>query len=349
MRPSTTEIHQRVEALGRALGFEPTTEVSGTVLSLRLDDAYVPRVDVLWSLCLTEPQAEALALVTEAPVERLRTLPVVGVEIEGTTPTTKGMAADVASIASLGTRLGLLVVAEAGERGIYRRAARAIRTLRRSLGDHVVAPVEASWLDGLAKRSWPTSRAIVASPTTRAPAGGETLDWSASTRSYLRDLGRGAGFVVAEPFTPPLLGVAFAEEKTRRPSLSHLSEPVTRRSAPIKKTGDYLTACQVDLAWLLPLPLALREFLQEIARFDPHLREHGMLYPELFDHLAVVGFELESGGGKHAAGGLLNLAAYCVIGIGVSPSERQGSELKAILARYRPTLGIRNVRVLVHP
>jgi hypothetical protein len=65
--------------------------------------------------------------------------------------------------------------------------------------------------------------------------------------------------------------------------------------------------------------------------------------------VAVVGFELESSGGKHAAGGLLNLAAYCVIGVGVSPTSEGAAKLEAILARYRPTLGLRNVRVLAHP
>jgi hypothetical protein len=68
----------------------------------------------------------------------------------------------------------------------------------------------------------------------------------------------------------------------------------------------------------------------------------------VFDHVAVVGFEIESGGGKHAAGGLLNLAAYCVIGIGVSPSINKAQELEGILARYRPTLGLRNVQVLTY-
>jgi hypothetical protein len=77
-------------ALGQALGFSPTREVAGTVLSLRLDDAYLPRADVLWSLELTAEQAGALSKVTGAGSVPLRQLPVVGIEIEGTTPTTVG-------------------------------------------------------------------------------------------------------------------------------------------------------------------------------------------------------------------------------------------------------------------
>jgi hypothetical protein len=166
----------------------------------------------------------------------------------------------------------------------------------------------------------------------------------------LRKLGERAGFVVAEPYLPRVLDVAFREEQARCSSpLAHMVDPVARESGPMKKAGDYLTACQVDLAWLLPLPAALRDFLTALGDLDPHLRDQGMLAPELHGHVAVVGFELESGGGKHAAGGLLNLAAYCMIGIGVSPSAAGARELDGILARYRPTLGLRNVRVLAHP
>jgi hypothetical protein len=350
MRASTRRIHDQIVTLGRALGFDPTVEVAGTVLSLRLDDAYVPRADVLWSLHLTEAQARALSVVCGADRSRLRQLPVVGVEVEGTAPTTKTMGADVASVAALGARLGLLVVSEAGEKGIYRRAARAVRTLRRSFGEMGVVPVEASWLEPMLGREWSAGLAPITPSAGRAPAGGESLAWSASTREYLRQLGEGAGFVVVEPYTPAVLDVAFAEEVERRGRpLTHMVDPVTHASAPMKKSGDYLTACQVDLAWLLPLPAALGEFLAAIEDADPHLREHGLLSAGLHGHVAVVGFELESSSGKHAAGGLLNLAAYCVIGIGVSPTPEQGKELESILARYRPTMGLRNVRVLVYP
>jgi len=351
MRPSTQAIHQQVVALGERLGFIATREVSNSVLSLRLDGAYIPRVDVLWSIPLTTAQAKAVAAVTGEPAERLQHLPIVGIEIEGTTPTTKTMAADVANIAALGTRLGLLVVSELGEKGIYRRAARAIRTIRRSFGDLAVVPVDASWFDDLANRKWSSAKTKtpLRAERTKAPAGGETLPWSSATRDHLRDLGRQAGLVVAEPYTPEVLSVAYDEECARRSEpLHHLRDPLTRERSVMKKAGDFLTACEVDLAWLLPLPAGLREFLNYLGEIDPDLREHGVLYPELHDHVALAGFELESSSGKHAAGGLLNLAAYCVIGIGVSPSAQSGKELEQILRRYRPTLGLRNVRVLVH-
>ncbi len=350
MRAATTEIHEQLARLGRALQFQARREVSDSVLALRLDGAYAPRVDLLWSLDLSPKQAEAIAAVTGHDSGRLTHLPVVGIEVEGTTPTTKTIAADVANIAALGTKLGLLVVSEAGERGIYRRATRAVRSLRRSFGDLPVVPMDASWLEALSGRTWSTTRSAIQPRRSRSPAGGESLGWSASTRHWLRELGQAAGFVVVEPYEPEILGVTFDAERRRRKSpLRHLTDPVAGTIAEMRKPGDLLTACQVDLAWLLPLPAALREFLEAVAEFDPCASEHGLIVPEVHGHIAIVGFELESASGKHAAGGLLNLAAYCVIGIGVSPTARSGEELEAVLQRYRPTLGLRNVHVLVHP
>jgi hypothetical protein len=74
-----------------------------------------------------------------------------------------------------------------------------------------------------------------------------------------------------------------------------------------------------------------------------------VFYPEIYNHVAVVGFELESASGKHAAGGLLNLAAHCTVGVGVAPNELSAKELESILKRYRPTLGLQNVRIKALP
>jgi hypothetical protein len=277
-------------------------------------------------------------------------LPIVGIEIEGTKSTTKTMAADVANIAALGTKLGLLIVSEHGERGIYRRAARAVRSVRRSFGDLVVVPMVASWLDQLTQRSWTKGASSVPLAKPRAPAGGETLEWSAATRTWLRKLGHKAGFDVVEPYVPEVLNATFeAERRRRREPLRHLVDPLDGRIEEMTKFGEFLTACKVDMAWLMPLPSALRDFLGEVGKLDPNIIEHGLLLPELHGHVAVAGFELESSSGKHAAGGLLSLAAYGVLGIGVAPDPGSGKELEDILRRYRPTLGLRNVRVLVHP
>lgn len=345
MRPSTKEIHLRLIDLGRQLGFESTTEVSNSVLSLQIDGAYKPRLDVMWSLPLTPAQGAALTHVLGATTT-ITHLPLVGIEVEGTTPSTKTLASNVANIAALGTKLGLLVVSEAGEKNIYRRATRAVRTLRRAFGDVAVVPLDASWLDALAARSWTTALSTPVPPAMRGAAGGESLAWSARTRTSLRLLGESAGFIVVEPYTPQALQVLFNEEERlggRR--LRHTIDPIQYEIARITRPDHYLTACKLDLAWLLPVPRSLGEFLHTVVSYDPCARDHGFIYPELYDHVAVAVFELESSNGKHAAGALLNLAAHSAIGIAVTPSGKLAQELEQVLSRYRPTLGLRNVFV----
>src|SRR5437868_2733602 len=105
MKDSTSSFHHQLEKLGTVLGFEARREVANSVLALRLDGAYHPVVDLMWSRPLTTAQAAAIALVTGVRAPDLSHLPLVGIEVEGTTPSTKTMASDLANIAALGTRL----------------------------------------------------------------------------------------------------------------------------------------------------------------------------------------------------------------------------------------------------
>jgi hypothetical protein len=333
--------------LGKALGFVVAGEVRDSLLRLRLDDTYRPRIDLMWSLALDHHKRQALAWVLERELVDVTHLPVVGIEVEGTTPTTKTMGADVANLAALGVPLGLLVVSEKGEEHIYRRAARAIRSVRRSFGDLRLLPLEASWLDVLAQKEWASGLSAIAVPKWTCPAGGETLAWSAATRDRLRCLGEKAGFVVAEPYKPTVLDAAFAlicRQRNGKPPV-HTSNPVAGTVKAMKKAGDLYTACKIDLAWLMPLPTALSAFLDAVFGHDPCLRDEGMVFPELWTHVPVVAFELESSGGKHAGGGLLNLSAYGILGVAVAPNTQVAGDIAAALRTYQPTLGLRNVFV----
>jgi len=346
MRLTTKDIHDQVAELGIRLGFHPTREVADSILRLRLDDAYRPRIDLMWSLPLDEPKQRALSRVLGREMADVTHLPIVGIEIEGTTPSTKEMASDVANLAALGAPLGLLIVSEEGEPHIYRRAARMVRTVRRSFGDLRVLPMEAGWLSDLVSRPWPTALATLPPQRSKAPAGGESLDWSQATRRLLREAGEAAGFVVAEPFTPGILEATYSwAAEHRSGGLRHTVEPMAGRQQAIAKAGEYLTACEIDLAWLMPLPVALGAFLAAVEKLDPCHREHGLLFSEVWTHCAVVAFELESSTGKHAGGGLLNLASYGVLGVAVTPNLQTEQRLAATLRTYQPTLGLRNVFV----
>jgi hypothetical protein len=111
------------------------------------------------------------------------------------------------------------------------------------------------------------------------------------------------------------------------------------------KWQDYYTGSQIDMAWLLPLPRALSQILVAITDLDDTLRRDQFVYPSLYDHVAVLGFEFESNPGKHAAGGLANLSAYCTLGVEIGKDSAGAGELQRTLRRYQPTLGLRNVVV----
>jgi hypothetical protein len=352
VKPSTDRIHEHLRALGEGLGFVAKREVDDSLLRVRLDAdiAYRPRLDLLWSLPLKSKQRHALAWLTGQDVSGVAHLPVVGIEVEGTTPSTKTMQADIANICSLGTPLGLLVVTEYGEKGIYRRAGRAIRSVRRAFGDLNVLPIEAAWLPDLMKRSWPAGLTPVPAAKHLAAAGGEHPAWSIPTRKELRKRGEEGGFVVVEPFEPPIVPAVFEHARGNwKRCLHETRDPITREICALESAQDYLTGCKIDMAWLMPLPKALGAFLCELAQLDPCLGPHGMLFPDLWTHVPVAGVELETSAGKHAGGGLLNLAAYSVLGVTVARTEKVATAVQASQRTYQPTLGMRNLFVKTMP
>ena len=89
----------------------------------------------------------------------------------------------------------------------------------------------------------------------------------------------------------------------------------------------------------------LPSLLDEIRRRDPFLYRDAIVFPDLWTYVPVVGFEVESAGGKHAGGGLLNLAAYSVLGITVVPDEKTYRQVTSTIRTYQPTLGLRNIFV----
>src|SRR5205085_12270816 len=107
----------------------------------------------------------------------------------------------------------------------------------------------------------------------------------------------------------------------RTEGLRHVINPIGGEPVSMSRPEDYLTACEIDLAWLMPLPSSLSAFLQAIDHLDPCHREHGLYFGELWNGCAIAAFELETTSGKHAGGGLLNLAAYGVLGISIAKTS----------------------------
>ena len=134
-----------------------------------------------------------------------------------------------------------------------------------------------------------------------------------------------------------------AESNRRSNPMRHLWNPETYEKKEVKRSSDYLTECELDMGWLLPLPSSLRRLLQKVTEMDPCLSEYDIVFPSIWDYVPVVGFEFESSAGKHAGGCLLNLAAYTVICVAYSPSEEGRRRIQATLDTYTQALGLRNV------
>lgn len=162
----------------------------------------------------------------------------------------------------------------------------------------------------------------------------------------MRTQGEAAGFVVVEPYVPAVLEATYQWfAGGRSTKLRHTVDPIGGGRRDITRAAHYLTNSELDMAWLMPLPAALKEFLERLAILDPGMREHGLVFSEMWTHCAVVAFELETSTGKHAGGGLLNLAAYSVLGVAVVPDAARRKVLEQTLRTYQSTLGLRNVHV----
>lgn len=111
MSDYASAIVKKLEDLGERIGFQTQKEVSKSILALRYEGGkqYIPRLDLLWSMELHNKQAAAIAGIIGADKDTVVNMPLVGIEVEATDPTTKTLESDFANIAALGPPLGLIV------------------------------------------------------------------------------------------------------------------------------------------------------------------------------------------------------------------------------------------------
>jgi hypothetical protein len=349
MNLETKQLHEKFKQLGDKLGFIVEGEVSDSILRYRINEGYRPRIDIIWSLKLSRFQQKAIAWALGA--EKLDTLllPIVGIEIERSSPTTKTRQADLANLLSIGMPFGIIATAENNEKGGYRRTARVIFSMKSVFGTINAIPFEEKWMERFLKQKWPSGKCEIDDIRSKGPGGGEK-GWGKSVRKSLRRKGEESGFIVVESFTPPILQSRYnlALELSSKP-FKYTWDPINFETRKATSAKNYLTGCEIDLVWIIPLPKALKSFLNEIDKLDPFLRQQGLLFSNLWNTIPVVAFEIESYPGKHAAGGLLNIAAYSILGVVLTNTESSAGKLRATLETYRPTLGLRNLYVKAMP
>lgn len=347
-------ITDKLLSIGERIDLIPDTEVSKSVLSLRFAEArlHEPRVDILWSQRLKAIQSQTISGIIGVDENELLHLPVVGIEIEATDPTTKTLETDIANLASLGPPLGLVVIDTKEAPDMYLRASRIIRSMRYMYGNLVVLPVDNQWLPQIEKALARRSPAIVIPREEARKGTGKESAWTKRQKKVLRRLGEDAGFAVRVEWTPPSVQRAFEifnAYSTPEGKLYTSTRKGSSERKSINKAGDYFTSSRLDVVWLLKLPNKLRLFLECLCERDPDLIRFLHLFPDDWGYIPLVGFELESSGGKHAGGALLNLAAHTIIGVCVVPDETIESLMQNKLNTYRPTLGLRNVYVRCRP
>lgn len=347
-------ITDKLFSIGERIGLTPDTEVSKSVLSLRFAETrlYEPRVDVLWSLRLRAIQSQTISDIIGVDENELLHLPVVGIEIEATDPTTKTLETDISNLASLGPPLGLVVIDTKEAPDMYLRASRIVRSMRYMYGNLVVLPVDYQWLPQIEKELAGRSTSLVMQSEQARQSTGKESAWTKRQKKVLRRLGEDAGFEVRVEWTPPYVQRAFevfdAYTIPEGKLCTWKHEGSSERKS-INKAGDYFTSSRLDVVWLVKLPNKLRLFLECLCKMDPGLTRFLHLFPDDWGYVPLVGFELESSGGKHAGGALLNLAAHTIIGVCVVPDETIEARMEYKLNTYRPTLGLRNVYVRCRP
>ncbi|MFC4987150.1 hypothetical protein [Saliphagus infecundisoli] len=323
---------------------------------MALEESYTPRVDVVWYLDLRELGLDTTQLSDYFGFEddeQYRRFPLVAFEIEASDPTTKTMTADLANLQAIGAPIGILIVDEEREGGLYRRGKRIVRTFRQLHGHTNCLCLDRSHLTDLVNREWGGSTDQPAFEHDISEGAGGEKEWSTRTRRQLADMGKEMGFVVKEDWIPDDLSQAYdrhrdlwQEADGTTDHEQYAWDPEGERKT-FRGWRTYYTGSKIDLTWTMPYPASFKEFLTAVVDLDPDFETHTPLLREAESLHPLYGFELESSAGKHAAGGVLNLGAYPTVGQIVVPNETKRRRIETKIETYEQALGIRNVETQV--
>jgi len=151
------ELKGMVYKIGKILGLYADTEVNKFTANLLFDKEYIPEVDAVWYL--DNSQKLNLDLIKETLKEIniyfIQYLPLVGFEIEASDPTSKTQISNAANLYVQHYPFGFLVIdEEKGNKDLYRRAARILRTFRFQFGQVNYFPLSKRQLISLLNYDW---------------------------------------------------------------------------------------------------------------------------------------------------------------------------------------------------
>lgn len=357
-KENAVELKRMIYDLGKKLGFFVDTEVNQFTANLYFDKEYVPEVDIVWYFITSQKLNLELIEQTlkEINIKFIQYLPLVGFEIEASDPTSKIQTSNAANLYVQHYPFGFLVIdEEKGKKGLYRRAARILRTFRFQFGQLNYLPLSKGQIFSLLNHDWKEPSNITYSLEQKQytkGAGGENVK-TKIIREKLVKIGEKVGFTVYSDWSPEDLNFEF---KLRKSILNSIKNPIKLQkrflcgevsSTPsesklIKRWDRFYIRPKIDVNWCIGLPLRFIEFIEQIMTLDDDFRYNLPIYKKVNGPYPIIGFEIESSVGKHAGGGILNLSRYTHFGFLVVKNKDKEALLRKIKT-YSRNLGINNV------
>lgn len=361
-KATTTSLQETIRKIGTNLGFQSTVETT-----LIADDCYSPRHDVVWRLPINELVPKTLsATLLGSPnhpwAHFLQSIPVAAFEIEGSTPTSKNQLGNFANLYSSPALFGFAVVDNAGagrENDTYRRGVRIARSFRQMLGARSVFFLDKHQLCAVKNPPRSILRTVTADSCAgvapgKKGTGGETK--SIPVAANIFKAASSSGLHVGRDVRPEQMEWAYSVVRHLSESLpdcqaskfmlgrNALWDPVSKNTSQIKKADDYFYIPKIDVMLTFPFPPAFTAWMRDLGRvLDGEVWNYPLLHYLKLNNQAtmrcpLVAIEIETGAGKHANGGVVNMSSNAFMGILVAPTAA-----KPHLEALKRGLGLQNV------
>lgn len=118
----------------------------------------------------------------------------------------------------------------------------------------------------------------------------------------------------------------------------HCAEEIDKTFLSIYLSESYTP--RVNFVWYLDL----EDYNIDVAALSDYLR---LEEKESLRKFPFFGFEIESSAGKHAAGGIINLAKHSTISYVLVRTQQDKKRIERKLGTYGKVLGIRNIKAMV--
>ena len=357
-KDNALELKRMIFTLGKELGFLSDTEVKEYSKNLSFNNEYEPEIDAVWYIDISQTIAinELKQIKNHFNLHFIKFLPLVGFEIEASDPTSKTQISNAANLCVQHYPYGFLVVdEEKGEKDLYRRAARILRTFLFQFGQNNYLPLSKSQLNSLQNHQWKEDlkKSIILGKTKYSKGiGGESKNVK-KIREKIISIGEKVGFTIRTDWSPDDLKLDF---KLRNNIFKNIENPLKEQKRllcqeiswtpteykSIRKWFYFYIRPRIDIIWCIGLPLRFIEFINEIKKLDDDFLYNLPIFRDPKEPYPIIGFEIESSLDKHGGAGILNLSRYTHYGFLVT-EKKNLQLLEKKIKTYSRSLGINNV------